>query len=74
MGKKINLKDLLDSESEIIKKIGQEIEQSDDGSIQFRHLSGARHTSSGSHKSGHSSSGRHSSTTTAKIEKPIKSK
>lgn len=72
MNEKINLKDLLDSESEIIKKIGEEIEQSDDGSIQFKHLSGARHTSSGSHKSGHSSSGKHSSTTTAKIENPLK--
>lgn len=71
MEKNINLDDLLNSESEIIKKIAQEIEESDDGSIQFRHLSGARHTSSGSHKSGHSSSGRHSSTTTAKIEKPL---
>ena len=72
MDEKINLKDLLDSESEIIKKIGVEIEQSDDGSIQFKHLSGARHTSSGSHKSGHSSSGKHSSTNTAKIENPLK--
>ena len=72
MDKKINLSDLLDSESEIIKKIGKEIEQSDDGSIQFKHLSGARHTSSGSHKSGHSSSGKHSSTNTAKIENPLK--
>ena len=62
MSKKITTKDLLKSESEVLKEIGSELE------------GGSADRSAGyhsSHSSGHSSSGGHNSST-AQVETPLK--
>lgn len=58
MDKKVNVKDLLKSESEVLKRIAEELDLNE-GTVQAGHYS---------HTSGHTSSGGHTSQT-AKVEK-----
>lgn len=72
--KPITLEDLMSTESAVIKRIAEEINQMQSSVLSMAaHRSGARHTSGKSHKSGHTSSGKHSSTNTSSIvENPLR--
>ncbi len=59
----VTLEDLLNAESEVLRRIGDE--QSSSGTTMSGHYSNT---------SGHASSGSHSSHTSAKIEKPLSPK
>ena len=71
--KSITIKDLMSTESAVLQRIAEEIDQMQSNVLSMAaHRSGARHSSGKSHKSGHTSSGKHSSTNTSSIiESPL---
>lgn len=70
--KTITIEDLMNTESAVLKRIAEEIDQIHSSVLSMAaHRSGAKHTSGSSHKSGHTSSGKHSSTTSSIVESPL---